>query len=359
MSYSLNQSRGSLKLSLQGECLDSGTLQNPTFQLNQTITTPPESYALVGIDKIVWQQPPLFPIQSTMLQVSSQSVYNSTTYNMANTALCSTLFVSGVAPLQHGLFDFEYDGTGGWNLVTWFNNIVAALNWEESPATSGGLIWDLWSPDFTHSSKLFWSSSTNKSQDASQFASSGHRILYLCFAGGTGTTTVNYVNIGSGLSSGYDWVLNRYFANTYCGTGCQVNFSTQYSAFANTAGFPVITGFKMTIPFEGVRYCKVMSNIASGYREGRVSTTGLANTSLLSVIPTTGYPGEQEIYVAPDQLEKLTINQMDMDRITLSFLDEYDKPLPLTKYLIVLSINFIDKDPVSTLPTMYGGRKGI
>ena len=59
--YSLNHSKGTTKLLLESDRQDYGTTDNPTFVLNEVVQAPPFSFGLIGIEKIHWKQPPVFP----------------------------------------------------------------------------------------------------------------------------------------------------------------------------------------------------------------------------------------------------------------------------------------------------------
>ena len=59
--YALNTSKGSSKLLLKSGWQDYGTSNNPTFIISDVLKAPPESYGLIGLEKMLWKQPYYLP----------------------------------------------------------------------------------------------------------------------------------------------------------------------------------------------------------------------------------------------------------------------------------------------------------
>lgn len=349
MSFSLNQSKGSVKLLLQGENRDGGTLQSPTFALNQSVIPPPDSFGLLGIDKIVWMQPPLFPLEKFNFTVTVQTgaVYN---YSF----VMNSQSINNIGTMT----DLVYDGSGGIALSTFLTTFISTMNALSLAAfhtaypsdTQGtGVTFDFYSTDFVNSTNFFFSTSTNPSTDAKNFANMGHRDLQLCCQA-RGVMATTYA-LGP-----------NYGANTT--TIVRLTDNVQPGICSQYFGNPVFYPFQSTparlptqIPFNGMRFMKVLCDVASGFRESRSLASGLANTTLLGIVPCGGYPGGQEVFVSSNQIEKITVANLSMDSLQFSFLDEQNQPMTaLRGYAVVLGVDFMDKDPSPSLPTMGRGR---
>lgn len=399
MSYSLSQSRGSIKLLLQSQNLDTGTLQNPTYILNQGLNAPSDSFALIGVDKMVFTQSPMFPSQTFNITIAIRYLNTSTNQNILFTdTINGSDFVYGQSTLNGApkdgypqLMDFQYSQDGNINAIM-FDNILKMFNRKtDCPVT-----FDLWSPSFDNSPYHLWSGTTNKYADGLYYGAEYSKILYLVwtlkpnvsfsfiYTVGTPNTivpeTFTYIQITD--TTGGCW--NQYLGDQLIRFGKSANYGTSYLNNNSTGGLtmgqvnnPLNTtivsslgyipdgmtaqlGIKLNLPCNApLTFIKVMCNLASGFRQSRKVVTGVANTTLLCVIPINGNPGDTETYISSQQVEKLTVNQMSMDNISLSFLDQDDNPVTLKNFAVVLGIDYMDKDPVQNAPTMYSGRGRI
>ena len=76
--YSLSQSKGTTKLLLQSGRQDYGPIDNPSFVLNEVIQAPPFSFGLIGLEKMYWRQPAVFPSFYLNVTLSSRILSGTT-----------------------------------------------------------------------------------------------------------------------------------------------------------------------------------------------------------------------------------------------------------------------------------------
>ena len=96
--YSLSQSKGTTKLLLQSTRQDYGPNDTPTFLLNEVVQAPPSSFGLLGLEKIYWRQPSVFP--SVYLNTTLTSTLLSGTATLSSLTLSAANFVQTVTMNQ-------------------------------------------------------------------------------------------------------------------------------------------------------------------------------------------------------------------------------------------------------------------
>ena len=115
--YSLTQSKGMTKLLLQSDRQDYGMTDAPNFTLNEVLQAPPQSFGLIGLVKVYWRQPSVFPssylkttLYSKVLTGTSAGTGSSTTLTAAN--FVQSLTSNGVTQTTT-LAEVSYDDSGG------------------------------------------------------------------------------------------------------------------------------------------------------------------------------------------------------------------------------------------------------
>ena len=116
--YSLSQSKGTTKLLLQSGRQDYGTNDNPTFVLNEVVQAPPFSFGLIGVEKMYWRQPPLFPsayMTCTMTSIPLTGTSVAQTLTPTAASFTQSVTMNGVTMLMN-LADTYYDGSTWWRI---------------------------------------------------------------------------------------------------------------------------------------------------------------------------------------------------------------------------------------------------
>ena len=87
MSYSFNAQSKGVKILLQSDREDYGTSDNPTYMLDNVLQCPPGTFGFMGVEKMYFQQPMLFP--SLYLNTTMSITYSPFSTNSADVAPAS------------------------------------------------------------------------------------------------------------------------------------------------------------------------------------------------------------------------------------------------------------------------------
>ena len=130
--YSLTQSKGTTKLLLQSDRQDYGTTDAPTFTLNEVLETPPPSFGLMGLEKVYWRQPSVFPSSHLRTTLYSTGLTGTSTGTGSSTTLIAGKFVPSVTfngmTQTKSLVDVSYGGSGGEYLARLLECLCVNLN---------------------------------------------------------------------------------------------------------------------------------------------------------------------------------------------------------------------------------------
>lgn len=324
MSYTLNQSTGGTKLLIQSGDQDYGTGSNPTYTLLQTLQAPPRTFALMGVEKMYWRQPLLFPTR--MFPVTMILNYYDS-YGVLQTTTTSLTFSSFLQNLQ-------YNGNGDTGLAALLTAVLAQLN-TNIPSSAGAL-------DFMLMGSTSFTTAVDQTTLCNQWASLGHKDLKIVFKNNftyvpTAAPTVQFID-----TKPYG------FASTYLGG------NTTITGAATAAGYG--TPISFNVLWEGRSYIKILCSAARGFRESRTYATGMIESGVLAVIPATGAPGHWEYYTSQIN-EGITVQDLNIDQLTFTFLDETNNELTdIVDYTFVISVDYFDRDPKNKAPTMEQGR---
>ena len=339
--YSLNHSKGTTKLLLESDRQDYGTTDNPTFVLNEVVQAPPFSFGLIGIEKIYWKQPPVFPydyLNCTLTSLALTGIAISQTLTLTPANFIQNVTMNGTT-VQTNLTDIFYDGSGGEYLARLLECLRLTLNTAFSTLLSNGggtYTCDFSSTTFDSWNALSSTASTSTSLSKMDAATnwmrnnySGLKLMLKNTSGSVMLVTFKDSNPQQGLVS-------RIF-NISSGTLQLASTSGTYSAgvFLNYSG--------ISLNFEGLRYIKCKCSVASGVRESHYVLPGVQPTSLLSLIPCTGTPGSWEYYEPFE--DRVTVQDFTMDAITLQFFDYLERPLnALRQFAVLISIDFMSRE---------------
>ena len=341
--YSLSQSKGTTKLLLQSGRQDYGTNDNPTFVLNEVVQAPPFSFGLIGVEKIYWRQPPLFPstyltYTLTSIPLTGTSVSQTTTPTPASFSQLITM--NGVSMLMN-LADSYYDGSGGEYLARLLDCFLLSLNVQVKSLLAGGggtYTCDLSSPTFASWSALSITASTStslsKMDAATNWMHNNYKGLNLVLSGTTGDIMgVTFTDITP----------NNGFVSRI------LNIASGTFTIASTSGTYTAGTFSNTIPininFEGLNYIKCRCSAASGFKEAHTVLPGVQPTSLLALVPCTGTPGSLEYYEPLSHTDRMTVKDFTMDAVSLQFFDYLERPLTaLSDYAVVVTIDFMSRE---------------
>ena len=341
--YSLSQSKGTTKLLLQSTRQDYGPNNTPTFLLNEVVQAPPSSFGLLGLEKIYWRQPSVFPsvylnttLTSTLL--SGTAALSSLTLSAAN--FVQTVTMNGTTQIVN-LADIYYDGSGGEflaRLLECFRMTLTTAFQTLLGSAGGTFTCDFSSSTFASWNALTTTSSTSTTLSKMDAATSLMRNNFgsfnLVLSGTTGATmavTFTDSNPLTGL------------------VGRVLNISSGTFTVASTSGIFGGTVYSKSktifINFEGLQYLKLRCSVASGAKEAHAILPGVQPTSLLALVPCTGTPGSVEYYEVASAKDRVTVRDFTMDAIQLQFVDYLERPLSaLTEYAVVLSIDFMVRE---------------
>ena len=351
--YSLNQSKGTTKLLLQSGRQDYGTNDNPTFVLNEVVQAPPFSFGLIGVEKMYWRQPPLFPsayMTCTMTSIPLTGTSVAQTLTPTAASFTQSVTMNGVTMLMN-LADTYYDGSGGEYLARLLECLRLCLNTLVGvllAGTGGTYTIDFSSPTFASWNALSSTTSTSvslsKMDAATNWMRNNYKGLNLVLTGTTGDIMgVTFTDI----------IPNNGFVsrilNIASGTFTVASTSGTYSAgtFSNTT--------PITINFEGLSYIKCRCSVASGFLEAHTVLPGVQPTSLLALVPSTGTPGSLEYYEPLSPSDRVTVKDFTMDAISLQFCDYLERPLTaLTDYAVVVTIDFMSREVEETSVNVMG-----
>jgi len=341
--YSLSQSKGTTKLLLQSGRQDYGTNDNPTYVLNEVVQAPPFSFGLIGVEKMYWRQPPLFPsdyLNCTLTSTPLTGTSISQTCSLTNTSFVQNVTMNGVTvPMSLG--DSYYDGSGGEYLARLLECFRLTLNSAFGTlfAGNGGTYTcDLSSPTFASwnalSSTVSTSSSLSKMDAATNWMRNNYSNLNIVFS-----STIGDIMAVTFTDTTTNYGLVSRILNITSGTFSIASTSGTYSAgtFTNTVA--------ININFEGLHYIKCRCSSASGFKEAHSVLPGVQPTSLLALVPSTGTPGSLEYYEPLSPNDRVTVKDFTMDALTLQFLDYLERPLTVLKeYAVVITIDFMSRE---------------
>ena len=342
--YSLSQSKGTTKLLLQSGRQDYGTNNDCTFVLNEIVQAPPFSFGLIGVEKMYWRHPSVFPsdyLQATLTLTPLSGVSTAaTTASITSTNFTQSVTMNGVTNLTN-LSDCYYDGSGGEFLARLLDCFLITLNAQITTlaAGSGGTYsFDYSSTTFTSwnalSTTASTSSSLSKMDAATNWMRNNYENLKLVFKATTGSImaiTFTDTTPNNGLVSR--------ILNISSGTFTIATTSGTYSAGVFSNSVPI------QINFEGLNYIKLRCSAASGFKEAHRVVAGVQPTSLLALVPCTSTPGCMEYYEPVTPNDRVTVKDFSMDMISLQFFDYLERPLTALKdYAVVITIDFMSRE---------------
>ena len=193
--YSLSQSKGTTKLLLQSGRQDYEPNDNPTFVLNEVVQAPPFPFGLIGVEKMYWRQPPLFPsayMTCTMTSIPLTGTSVAQTLTPTAASFTQSVTMNGVTMLMN-LADTYYDGSGGEYLARLRECFRLCLNTLVNvllAGTSGTYTIDFSSPTFPSWNALSSTTSTSvslsKMDAATNWMHNNYKGLNLVLTGTTG-----------------------------------------------------------------------------------------------------------------------------------------------------------------------------
>ena len=220
-------------------------------------------------------------------------------------------------------------------------------------AAAGTLVVD-YSCDSLFTSWNTLTNSTTLASDTSALSTTMNRYLRQGFPPLTASITLTPANgnITSATLSLTDTITQYGLVSRVLNT--DVDGQSQKTSVTFTTGALTQTfNFKFMAAME---YIKVYCSEVRGFVESHYVLPGLKSVSLLGIIPASGFPGDQEIYVTAGSHERLTIPDMQTDSLTFTFTDEQDMLIPIPYYTMVVSLDYVDKTEEQRYPTMFGGR---
>ena len=382
MSYSFNAQSKGAKILLQSDREDYGTADNPTYMLGNVVKCPTGTFGYMGIEKMYFQQPPLFPSEylNTTLTIS-YSPFSTNAANGPSTTLYilqpattiaatdfSCTFTFDAIPYPVNLMNIGYDGSGGVVLASYLDCLLSTLN---NKVITGGSYNQAY-PVFDFKCSLFtsWRALTNNSSSSSGFSKADMASLWLrsscpsllLFFNRTYPTTsyvtnheVETITVTLTDNNKVNGLVGRIFnisTGTLTLTHTVANPTTQYSTFLTNITQPS-TSVGLNFNVGGVNYIKVFCDMSQGFKAAHVTLPGCLDTTLLGVIPVSGLPGNWEYYVSPGSNERITIHGAAVDSLTLWFTDALDRPLTaMNNYALVLAIDFIESEELARAPVM-------
>ena len=382
MSYSFNAQSKGAKILLQSDREDYGTPNNPTYMLGNVVKCPTGTFGYMGIEKMYFQQPPLFPsahLNTTMtisyspfLTNTANSVQASLYLMQSATSIVSTDFTSTFyfdnIPYPATLADIGYDGSGGVLLASYLDCLLSTLNNKVVTPVH----YNQCHPVFDFKCSLFtsWralktvsSSSTgfSKSDMATMWLRASCPPLSLFFKRSYTSTTyvtnheIETITVTLTDNDKLNGLIGRIF-NVASGsiilTHTVANPITQNATFLTNVANPS-TSTQLDFNVGGVNYIKVFCDMSQGFKAAHVTLPGCLDTTLLAVIPVSGLPGSWEYYVSPGSNERITIHGAAVDSLTLWFTDDKDRPLSaMTNYALVVAIDFIESEELARPPVM-------
>ena len=382
MSYSFNAQSKGAKILLQSDREDYGTVDNPTYMLGDVVKCPPGTFGFMGIEKLYFQQPPLFPSAylNTIMTITytpfstnaadtpPQVFYLGQTVNFAATDFTSTFTFDGI-PYPVTLANIGYDGTGGVTLASLLDCLLTTLN---SKVVKTGGTYNHCYPVFDFNCSLFssWNALANTSSTASgiskvDMASAWLRSscppLSLFFKRTYASTSyvtnheVQTISVTFADNVQTNGLLGRIFNLP---TGTFTLTQTSPNPTTNNAGFLAAVNASsnvapLALNVGGINYIKVFCDMSQGFKAAHVTLPGCLDTTLLGVIPVSGLPGSWEYYVSPATHERVALHGATIDSLTLWFTDDLDRPLStMNNYALVVGIDFVEREELAREPLM-------
>ena len=341
--YSLSQSKGTTKLLLQSGRQDYGTIDNPTFVLNEVVQAPPFSFGLIGVEKMYWRHPPVFPttyLNCTLTSLALSGVAISQSLTLQPSNFIQNVTMNGVT-IQMNLADIYYDGSGGEYLARLLECLRLTLNTAFTTLLSNG--GGTYSCDFSSTTFTSWnalssvtstSTALSKMDAATNWMRNNYNGLNLVLKQTSGSVMrVTFTDPGPNTG-----LVSRIF-NIAAGTLQIASTAGTYSAGV----YSTSVGIKPN--FEGLQYIKCRCSAASGFKEAHAVLPGVQPTSLVALIPSTGTPGSLEYYEPISPGDRVTVKDFTMDALSLQFYDYLERPLSaLTEFAVVISIDFMSRE---------------
>ena len=382
MSYSFNAQSKGAKILLQSDREDYGTADNPTYMLGNVVKCPPGTFGFMGIEKLYFQQPPLFPseylnttMSITYTPFSTNAANGATTfvYLGANVSLQSTDFSSTFTfdniPYPVTLANIGYNGSGGVVLASYLDCFLTTLN---SKVVKTGGAYNQCYPVFDFNCSLFtsWqalgnvsstSSGISKADMASAWLRASGPPLSLFFKRTYVTTSyvtnheIQTITVTLSDNNKSRGLLGRIFNLP---TGTLTITQTSPNPTTNNAGFLAAVNASsdvapLALNMGGINYIKVFCDMSQGFKAAHISLPGCLDTTLLGVIPVSGLPGSWEYYVSPATHERVALHGATVDSLTLWFTDESDRPLnAMNNYALVVGIDFVESEELAREPLM-------
>ena len=341
--YSLSQTKGTTKILLQSGRQDYGTTDNPSFVLNEVVQAPPFSFGLIGLEKMYWRQPYVFPTQYLNLTLTSQTL--SGTNTPGSMTLTATDFIRSVTlnntTQTTNLADMYYDGSGGEFLARMLEcfrlTIASAL---QSLLGGGG---GTYTCDFSSSTFASWNALSSVPSTPSTLSK---------MDAATGLLRHNYMGLNLIIGQTSGDIMGVTFSDTLYNGGLVSRILNVASGSFNIATTPGTYGGTVWtntepifINFEGLHYIKMRCSASMGCKEAHILLPGVQPTSLLALIPSTGTPGTLEYYEPLTPSDRITVKDFTMDQITLQFLDYADRPLTtLPEFAAMITIDFMARE---------------
>ena len=313
MSYSFNAQSKGAKILLQSDREDYGTPNNPTYMLGNVVKCPPGTFGYMGIEKMYFQQPPLFPsahLNTTM--TISYSPFSTNTANSAQaslylmqsaTSIVSTDFTSTFyfdnIPYPVTLADIGYDGSGGVLLASYLDCLLSTLNNKVVIPVH----YNQCHPVFDFKCSLFasWRALKTVSSSSTGFSKADMATMWLrascpplslffkcTYASTTYVTNHEIETITVTLTDNdkLNGLMGRIFnlsSGSITLTHTVANPITQNATFLTNVANPS-TSTQLDFNVGGVNYIKVFCDMSQGFKAAHVTLPGCLDTTLLAVI---------------------------------------------------------------------------
>ena len=382
MLYSFNAQSKGVKIFLQSGREDYGTTDNPTYMMNGVIQCPPGTYGYMGIEKMYFEQPALFPglylntnmsIQYTPFAGDTIVPVTSQTAPITLSMFTETFTFNGIG-YPTVLADIGYDGSGGYVLASYLDCVLSTLSNQVVPPDP---TYNECYPTFDFSCSLFlsWRNLSNVTSTSVQISKVDMITAWLrancpplslffnrTYANTTYSPNEEIQTITVTLTDSVPnaGLVSRIFNIP---SGNLTLTQTSPDPISNNAGFLAAvhapsTAAPIALNVNGLNYVKMFCNMSQGYKEAHLTLPGCVDSTLLGTIPVLGLPGNWKYYISPATHERIAIHGSKLDALSLWFTDDQDRPLTaLNNYAVVIGIDFVEREELAREPLMIAGRK--
>ena len=370
---------------LQSDRQDYGKIENPTYMLDSVIQSPPGTFGFMGIEKMYFQQPVLFPsaylntsmtITYSLFSTNASDILPANMMIASNPVLVSTDFSSTFTfdgiPYPVTLADIGFDGSGGYVLASILDCLLTTLN---SKVVVGAYynqaypVFDFKCSLFTSWRALSNTTSTSAQISKTEMASAWLRTscppLSLFFKRTYATTSyvplheVETITVTLTDTKPQAGLVGRIF-NIPSGTLTMsqtapnpVMFNSAFLTSVSSSTLSSSTFVALKMNFGGINFIKVFCDMSQGFKAAHITLPGCVDTTLLGIIPVSGLPGNWEYYISPGTNERVAIHGATMDALTLLLTDELDRPLTaMNNYALVIGVDFIEREELARQPLM-------